>query len=606
MFAYTCFNNGSHFGYTNSQLKSGICKYFRRNEKEKLLWCISELGLFCKLENKGGNGIVTNLVNRLNILIMEDLDPSEIDRIIYGIDRIADFIKSDKKNIARLIEMGDVLCSGKKSRVCSYVNNWWKYNNNLEIDYSSIELKNVIKFKKEGDSEELLKLGELLILKIEEKSEDIIGILNRMINIKENQGRRYKRKEGVYLYWEIIEDFINKSEDSNFKEKLEKICKFAINIFYDKGRKERYYYAIWIGIMIWRRDIIDFSKESIEHKKMSSKELQDYINGREKLILDDYVVNDWHVSKKFGLGKFGKVGAYVVDEDTSLIGDKEKADKYKAFYIEIKEKMDNSKDKKKKDKKDKKEKKEKDKNDLESKLKFIDWSEFKLVKVIEEGVCCGKMCCMIIEYQSKRYILKEMNGKCMNYGRDYMFIDNIKSLFDIKSIGMMRIRCNKGLLKKDKKKKTFVRNWEIGEKDCVYCIMNEFSNIGDLGKNKEKLCNREIIKELYKIRLFDGLFRSSDNILRNILVNDAGILLSIDEGDIFGKRSAIFNKNDWCVKEKDKNMDLINEVLEEMLDNFDYKKDKIIKMLDIFGFSDKIDEFNDRYKRYKEIVLQEL
>ena len=52
MFAYTCFNNGSHFGYTNSQLKSGICKYFRRNEKEKLLWCISELGLFSKLENK--------------------------------------------------------------------------------------------------------------------------------------------------------------------------------------------------------------------------------------------------------------------------------------------------------------------------------------------------------------------------------------------------------------------------------------------------------------------------------------------------------------------------------------------------------------------------
>ena len=92
--------------------------------------------------------------------------------------------------------------------------------------------------------------------------------------------------------------------------------------------------------MIWRRDIIDFSKEAIEHKKMSSKELEEYINSREKLILDDYVVNDWHVSKKFGLGKFGKVGAYVVDEDTSLIGDKEKADKYKAFYIEIKEKME--------------------------------------------------------------------------------------------------------------------------------------------------------------------------------------------------------------------------------------------------------------------------
>ena len=39
-----------------------------------------------------------------------------------------------------------------------------------------------------------------------------------------------------------------------------------------------------------------------------------------------------------------------------------------------------------------------------------------------------------------------------------------------------------------------------------------------------------------KIRLFDGLFMSSDNILKNILVNEYGDLLSIDEGDLFGKR----------------------------------------------------------------------
>ena len=44
---------------------------------------------------------------------------------------------------------------------------------------------------------------------------------------------------------------------------------------------------------------------------------------------------------------------------------------------------------------------------------------------------------------------------------------------------------------------------------------------------------QSVKKEALKIRLFDGLFRSSDNIPRNILVNDMNELLSIDEGDIF-------------------------------------------------------------------------
>ena len=52
----------------------------------------------------------------------------------------------------------------------------------------------------------------------------------------------------------------------------------------------------------------------------------------------------------------------------------------------------------------------------------------------------------------------------------------------------------------------------------IYCIMDYFENIGDLGKNKNLLNMEYIRKEMWKIRLYDGLFRSSDNILRNILM----------------------------------------------------------------------------------------
>ena len=87
----------------------------------------------------------------------------------------------------------------------------------------------------------------------------------------------------------------------------------------------------------------------------------------------------------------------------------------------------------------------------------------------------------------------------------------------------------------DKKKKSFVGNWKWGDREVVYCMMDDFENVGDLGKNKGFLERDGVFKESMKIRLFDGLFRSSDNILRNILVNKDGVVLSIDEGDILWK-----------------------------------------------------------------------
>ena len=66
-------------------------------------------------------------------------------------------------------------------------------------------------------------------------------------------------------------------------------------------------------------------------------------------------------------------------------------------------------------------------------------------------------------------------------------------------------------------------------------MMDDFPNVGDLGKNKGFLERDDVFKESLRIRLFDGLFRSSDNILRNILIDSEGVVLSIDEGDIYGK-----------------------------------------------------------------------
>ena len=191
--------------------------------------------------------------------------------------------------------------------------------------------------------------------------------------------------------------------------------------------------------------------------------------------------------------------------------------------------------------------------------------------------------------------------KSMNYGRDYIFVDSLKKEFGLQDLSMKRIKSNKGLVKLDEKKTSFVGNWEFGEKESIYCIMKFMENDGDVGKKKEILEKKENKIELFKIRLFDGLFRSSDNILRNVLIgNDR--LISIDEGDIYGKRKNIFNKQEWCKKNKDK--EIIDQILKEF--DLDNKISMIEKRMIYYGFEDMVEEMKSRLSDYKRIIYEEL
>ena len=235
--------------------------------------------------------------------------------------------------------------------------------------------------------------------------------------------------------------------------------------------------------------------------------------------------------------------------DLSLLGDK--GGEYKSYYIQKKNESDpKNKSKKEKstsgflDEENKKQSKLNRKEKAFDDLDKISFSEFTNINILEDGVCGGKVCCIEVTYKDKRYILKQM-GESMNYGLDYICVDKCKTYFDLWDMNMRRIVCDKKLVRKDLKIKTFVNNSLFADEDAVYCMMDYFDNVGDLGKNKEYLKDEFVVKECLKIRLFDGLFRSSDNIIRNILVNRDGELLSIDEGDIYGKRGSIFNKHEW-------------------------------------------------------------
>jgi hypothetical protein len=585
------FNNSSYWGYRSSVLKSGVCKYYRREMFDKFEWCVIEMMIF-GLKN---GGMMTNIINRMKILIFEEIVVSEIE-IINRCVYLFDMIDNEKRFLSK-IEIMKAICDlvkkCKKCRMVSYVNNWWRYNSKK---YLNIELEKVLKYKKNNDSNELLMLGEWLILFIEEKNENVINVFNKML-VLSSEGKRYNKKDGVYLYFEILEDMCLKGNNK-------KLFDFVLDRFSRKSMKERLMFGVWFGLMCIKNEDMNLGVDSYNYSlSMSENDVVNYLfKNRGKIVInEDFVVNDWHVNKKFGLGKFGKVGAFVENEDLSLLG--KNGLKYKEFYILKKEECD------KIEKEVVKEKVIEEKvveEKVEEEFEFIDFKEFEIVKVIVEGVCGMKICCIIVRKNEEMYVLKEMK-KSFNFGRDCLFMDVIKKEFGILDLKMKLIKSNSGLEVVDKSIKSWKNNYYFGERNVIYCMMKFYENIGDLGKNKSILDDNDEDKlySMLKIRLFDGIFRCSDNILRNILVLTDGSLLSIDENDIFGKRECVFNKNDWCVKSNwcKKN---INKVIDDLWgENKEEKKEKIINYLIEYGFNEKVEEFIYRWDNYKEIIYKE-
>jgi len=586
MIVHTCFNNSSIHGYKSSVLKSGICKYIRRNEPDKFKWCVMEMSQFN--EHPNGKGLVTNLINRLKIVLMEEISFHET-VISSFLILVLDMYDKHRSDYRLLNSFCDIVFLAKRNRCVSYQNAWWKYENFVYVKH---DIDKVVTFKKKGDSDEFLLVGENLIYFVEQKDERMFSCYNRLIHCG-NQGVRWRRRDPVYLWFEILETYMNTDD-------LKYIFTFSLEQFHKKGMTERYAFGVWIGMMVWKRDHLTTSQEGIPYE-LTTKEVTDqYIQTMPHLIIDDYVINDHHVNGTYGLGHFAMNGAYVKDEYLDLLDD---ASIKKQWYIKEKKMKDKNKHKVKKSKQTNGSNESYESYESYGSIEFIDWQKFSDVNILEEGVCGGKVCCLSVMYEGNKYILKEMK-ESMNFGLDYILIDKCKEVFGLTHMNMRRIKSNAGQLKIDPTKKSYVNNVKIDVKECIYCMMDYWPNIGDLGKHKEYMNDLSVKKEALKIRLFDGLFCSSDNILRNILVNESGNLLSIDEGDIYGKRKKIFNKTDWFLKPDNCNKEFVDSVLQDLLEDEDKKLALVKEQFSTYTFTN-YNEFVSRWNSYKDIVYGE-
>ena len=129
----TCFSSVSHHGYKLDILKSGIQKYLRRRESDKMIWCAMEIFKFelwseNEKEKKMCKGIISNMLNRIIVMMDEELLFCEIERYVVLREMIEKFDKDRKNGFKYLLNICKCLSEGRISRRSSDIRGCWCYN----------------------------------------------------------------------------------------------------------------------------------------------------------------------------------------------------------------------------------------------------------------------------------------------------------------------------------------------------------------------------------------------------------------------------------------------------------------------------------------------
>jgi hypothetical protein len=231
---------------------------------------------------------------------------------------------------------------------------------------------------------------------------------------------------------------------------------------------------------------------------------------------------------------------------------------------------------------------------------FVNFDKLKNIVLITDGVCSGKLPCLFAEIDEVRYVLKPM-PKSLNEGKDYAYVDAQKQKMGLNSVDVTLIRINKFL-------KRFVdigenKRYEFIDSPGIFARMKVINNVGDLGKQKELLNDETVFDETLKLRLLRGLFRSSDNILRNILVESGSHqLFGIDENDIFGKRAKIFNKKEPMKRSAYFTREKCSTIIFQIIS----LGESFIADLGKFGLSKHKTVLRERLAMYEQLVFDEI
>ena len=333
-------NSSHNGGHDIRVIKSSFQKYIRRgNFPKALYWTMQMFLMNAKFAR-------TNMINRLTVIVTEDVSPSEwwlvlkSDFLLHKIKKypLEYFKKADIKEIVQLLYY---LCQAKKSRINSHLNRFYAVESRKK-PYPE-------RFPSEKETLESY-IGK------KELAEERCKAFSFVMRMTEEKLKAY------------LEKFTTKNQ------KLKECIYVLIDRYKTLKHKERPRYLHHAFLLILFEDLLDwkFKPQEPEEGYLAGelKKVQEWINKDEKIVPDDYCL-DIHTKRKKktfdDIHEFRNSGAHV-ENPCELLTFKF----FKEFY-EQEQEVGKGKTKEKKGKKGKEESdgegEEEDEDDVEVKGK---------------------------------------------------------------------------------------------------------------------------------------------------------------------------------------------------------------------------------------------
>ena len=481
----TIFSSVSRSGLKLDVLKSGLQKYGRRRQIYKMQRCVMEMNAF-KQFGKKGQGIRTNMINRLKVMCFEELCFCVPLHFLAIMRKIHIWEEGKRVDDRLLYDICHILCNSELIRLPSDIKNYyWNVVPKMIKECGNLpELAadpNVVKkYKKDGDNERVLKHLANFIVSLKNKNDDVFYDafeIMKLANSGVKGGRRYRRKDCDYILWDVLFEqigslalYTNSPKGLiNITPLLNEALQFALKEYFKKNRfmkGDRIVVMITAILWVMHKDDLDWSEPS----PRPIMKFCDIIDWTKPFVPDDFII-DRHCSAGRKAGKnlidFAVEGSLVVNQNKKWFNKK-----YRDAYVASKLVGTT--------------KKQTPEPTLESALETIRFEDLKNIQPCMIRTCGNKAMCFFAEYNGKQICLKE-GRKSMNYNRDYIVVDSLKKLFGLNNLEMTRVKIDKVSKKKNKELDTWENNTEwLEAKGTVYSMMKRVDG-ARLSWNKDRI-----------------------------------------------------------------------------------------------------------------------
>lgn len=562
-------------------VKSAIQKYALRGMHTKMLQAVFEMDAFKAYDDsdkvttqRTAKAIRTNMINHIKVILFEDVSFSQVGAFITVSEKIKEWEDEDRTDEMTLAEIVTIISHAKKLKMPSYLRASYGKDEDCDLDkkdfLEGIDNKDIkcVEWIYHNDEEALKMLGDR---QFPGKEHILPMITAEWKRLKPTKSKAGSNKRFFFVVvpwlWIMYDDDLTEhdgADAASFNKKEIEVAyeKYDVKFedyVYDKHTKET---------IVDNEDAVWLSQfEDLKNYYYNNKEPAKKPRKPRELTEEQKIKRAAKETKSLAKPKRLRRGAIKLDHIKDI---------------------------------------ELDVDDIE---------------LITEGVCGDKLPCGYATVDGRDKVIKPMT-KSLNYGMDYYYMDKQKHLFGLNDMcieirkipgKVLTMKCSKEEVYDKKTCKTKIvkhrsYKWEDGKDGQVIAIMTKINVKADLSKCKDILNNEDKFREMLKIRLFNGFFRTSDNIIRNILVDEDDELWAIDENDIYGVRKEVFNRKEPLRKSKLMTAEVIESVIDE-LDFPTHEQTLIDEMSKYFPeasckFYER--ELRKRVLNYKQIVLKEL